>query len=235
MAQLDTTNTFVDGDIVNAAALNQMIDQATALPGLITDQGTAVAATGTDQVLINRGGVLHRANVSTLPSGVTSVSMTADPTSVFHVTIATPTTTPAIALGLDVQAANKVLAGPVSGAATTPTFRLLNPNDLPIATVSIAANTIDWSLGNCFSKSVTGPGATNLNFSNPSEGQAITVLIAQGATPGPVNFPTGTSGVYWAGGTVYVATLGAGRHDVVIFRYIGGHYWGNYLLNFISV
>jgi len=35
-------------------------------------------------------------------------------------------------LGLDTQAANRVLAGPVSGAAATPTFRALGAGDLPL-------------------------------------------------------------------------------------------------------
>jgi hypothetical protein len=232
MSQLDTTNTFVDGDIVNAAALNNMIDQATALPGLITSQVTANATAG-DLVLLVRSGVLKKADVSTFPSGVTSVGMTVDPTSVFHVTVGTPTTTPAIALGLDAQAANKFLAGPVSGAATTPTFRTLNPSDLPVATIDIAANLINWSLGNCFVKQLSGSNA-NFTFSNPTDGQIIKVLVAQDASH-TVTWPSGTSGVFWPGGTAPVMTTGAGRHDIFTIHYLGGHYYGTFVQNFLAV
>lgn len=130
------------------------------------------------------------------------------------------------------QVKNRFLAGPASGAAAPPTFRELVPPDLPAATVVLAGNAIDWSLGNCFSKSISA--TVSMTFSNPTEGQTIVVLVSN---TGAFNltFPTGTNGVYWAGATEYVAASGAGKHDTLIFRYIGGHYYGNYFLDFQSV
>lgn len=67
---------------------------------------------------------------------VTSVSATATPTGVFDISVTNPTTTPAIALSMDNQAANTVLAGdPVSGS-TTPAFRALVAADLPTVPIS---------------------------------------------------------------------------------------------------
>src|SRR4029077_9684602 len=87
--QLQKGFTYADGDVVNAAGLNALVDQATVLVGAITEQGTLVDATDADQVLINRGGALKRARVDTLPSGVSSVAMTI--LSPFHATVTHPT------------------------------------------------------------------------------------------------------------------------------------------------
>lgn len=67
---------------------------------------------------------------------VTNVSATATPTSIFDISVTNPTTTPAIALSMDNQSANQVLAGPSSGGAAAPAFRALVSDDLP--TVPIA-------------------------------------------------------------------------------------------------
>lgn len=73
----------------------------------------------------------------TLPGGgsgtVTSVSATALPTSVFDISVTNPTTTPAIALSMDDQAANTVLAGDPASGSTAPAFRALVDADIPAA------------------------------------------------------------------------------------------------------
>jgi hypothetical protein len=229
--QLDTVNTFVDGDVVNAASLNNMIDQASTLKGLILDQTPIATAVdpAADVVLLYDASVddLRRTLVQALPSGVTSVDATATPATVFNISVATPSTTPVIALSMDVQTANKVLAGPVSGAAATPAFRVLAPSDIPIATVTVAAQTVDWSLGNTFNKLL----AANISFifTNPNEGQTIRLRVQQDASH-TVAF---ASPIRWPGGTAPVMTTGAGRIDIFTFHYIGGLYYGTFEQNFL--
>lgn len=64
------------------------------------------------------------------PGGtVTSVAFTATPSGVFDVSGSPIVTSGTIALSLDNQNANVVLAGPASGAATTPAFRALVVDD----------------------------------------------------------------------------------------------------------
>ena len=176
--------------MVDAADLNALVDNASALVGIITEQGTAVSAVSTDQVLINRAGALHRANVSTLPTGVTSIAMTVAPTSVF----ADPGTSPITATGtyavsLKNQNLNKVLVSPADGSTAQPTFRTLVPADMTVPTVQIAAVDIDWSLGNLFAKTLT-VSPTTFTFSHVDDGQTIRVRIQQTAT--------GTAVVYWS-------------------------------------
>lgn len=62
---------------------------------------------------------------------VTSVSATATPTSVFGIAVTDPTTTPAIALTMDNQTGNTVLASPADGSSGQPAFRALVVADLP--------------------------------------------------------------------------------------------------------
>lgn len=81
MAQFSKGDTFVDGQQVTGARLNQLVDAAQALVGLIADQPSVTAGTleTTDSILINDGGVLKKATVSDiLNSGlaVTTPSIT---------------------------------------------------------------------------------------------------------------------------------------------------------------
>lgn len=62
---------------------------------------------------------------------VTSVNFTASPSSVFDVSGVPITTSGTIALSMDSQSANTVLAGPTSGGAVAPAFRTLVAGDIP--------------------------------------------------------------------------------------------------------
>jgi len=62
---------------------------------------------------------------------VTSVGLSATPSSVFGVSGSPVTGSGTLALTLDDQSANRVLAGPASGADATPAFRALVNDDLP--------------------------------------------------------------------------------------------------------
>ena len=70
-------------------------------------------------------------NVGTGDGTVLEVSFTATPTSVFGAAVTNPTSNPAIALTMDNQAANLVLAGPTGGGAAQPSFRALVSADIP--------------------------------------------------------------------------------------------------------
>lgn len=82
----------------------------------------------------------------------TVTSFSATPSGIFDV--ANPTTTPA--LSLDNQNANIVLAGPATGAATTPSFRALVNADLPQSAWTAWTPTITAGTGAFTSVSATG-------------------------------------------------------------------------------
>lgn len=73
---------------------------------------------------------------------VTSVAFTAAPASVFDVSGSPITTSGTIALSMDNQSANTVLAGATSGGAAAPAFRALVAADIPasLPAVSIGGN-----------------------------------------------------------------------------------------------
>jgi hypothetical protein len=232
--QLSKGHTFVDGDIVNAASLNEMVDQATALAGVIDEQ-TVVTATAGDEVLIVRGGVLHKSDVIDFPSGVTSVALSATPASVFGVAGSPITTTGTITLSLDAQAANLFLAGPDSGVSASPAFRAILPADTATVTI-IAAAAIDCDLGNVFSKVLTAANTT-FALNNGHAGQTIKVWVQQNAAgTGTVHWnPAGTGVMRWPGGTEPVMTTGVGHIDIFELLCMGndnfyGIRWGEDML-----
>jgi hypothetical protein len=81
MAQFSKGDTFVDGQQVTGARLNQLVDSAVLLIGAITEQTTMAAndVSSTDGLLINDGGVLKKTTVgdvlnSNLPVTTSSVA-----------------------------------------------------------------------------------------------------------------------------------------------------------------
>jgi hypothetical protein len=234
-SQLSKGHTYNSGDVVDAPDLNALVDDAVArvTGGLVSEQ-TPVAATPTDYVLISDtsdSNKLKKALVSSFGVGtVTSVGLTMPLP--FIITM-TPPGTPNPLVGSGTfgvafrdQAAGKVLAGPVSGSDATPSFRVLAPTDIPIATVTIAATAIDWDLGNTFKKTLTAN--TTFTFTNANEGQTIRVGVIQDASH-TVAWP---AAVKWPGGTVPVMTTGAGHVDIYTFNKIGGVLYGTFTQNF---
>jgi hypothetical protein len=234
MSQLQRGETFIDGQTVTAARLNNLVDLATALNGLILDRTplTASVVSLNDQVLLwdDSTNTLGRTSVQTLIAsavGVTSVALTMPSTS-FNVTGSPITSTGTLNVAWDAQAANKVLAGPVSGGVATPTWRLLDVQDTTISTVVIAADNINWNLGNSFFKHLTAD--FNPTFTNPKEGQSITVrVLNQGGWHQDWHF----TGVHWPGGvSPNPGSLDPGHSDLYHFTYIYGAYLGSYHLNY---
>lgn len=230
--QLLKGRSFVPGDTVDADDLNNLVDLAVALPAIIIDAShPVVSALAGDKALLVRAGALKQADVNTFPLGVSSVSAVIDTgASVLAFTVATPTTTPAIHIGLDNQTGNTVLASPANGSTGVPAFRALVPTDIPITTITIAAGTIDWNLGSSFFQNLVGTAHSNRNFifTNTNEGQTIRVALLQGANDIHVTWPS----VRWPNGTAPVMTPTSGRTDIYTFSKFGGVFYGTFDQNF---
>jgi hypothetical protein len=81
MAQISKGDTFVDGEQVTGARLNQLVDSAHILVGAITDQPNLTANTleATDSILVNDSGTLKEATIgdilgSSLPITTSAIS-----------------------------------------------------------------------------------------------------------------------------------------------------------------
>jgi hypothetical protein len=140
-----------------------------------TKRGARGVAVDNTTMTITRSGVLKA--IATYPpvvpndGSVTSVGLTATPTSVFNVSGSPVTTSGTLALSMDDQAANKVMAGPSSGADATPAFRSLVTADVSndMITLPKIADIADQKLlgnnsGGAASPSEIGV-STNLEFS----------------------------------------------------------------------
>jgi hypothetical protein len=92
--------------------------------------------------------------------------------------------------------------------------------------VAMGANDIDLSLGNVFTKTISG--ATTLTVSNvPSTGQAISFILE--LTNGGVGAITWWSGVKWAGGTAPTLTT-SGVDILGFYSHDGGTTWRGLVL-----
>jgi hypothetical protein len=243
--QLNKGRTFNPGDTVEAADLNNLVDLATALEGIISNQGADTVILATDKLLFWRSpGVLHRGLVSTMPGAGTVTNVAWDtgypqPTSVFSGSVQNNSTTPQIRLSLDNQTANKVLIGPVSGSAAAPTFRKLVPADLPSANDVIdvaASHIIDCALGNVFWFTMPeGAGTTTLHINNMADGQTIRVAVIQNSGGNRIIAFDGTN-VVWPNGTDPVLTAGptnGGARDLFTFTRVHALTYGTFYQKFL--
>lgn len=202
MADLASGETYVDGQTVNAARLNNMINAAIAQPGLISSKAN-VTPVGADSLLLLQGGVLKKCLVSGLPSSagtVTSVAMTVP--AGFTVSGTPVTGAGTLGLGLTGQGQNKVLRAAADGTVGTPTFRVTDVRDLRVASLNIAANNINWDLGSHFYKVLSGP--QTLSFTNEFDGGTIYVALHGNGSTRVVTWPT----LVWDGGSAPVNSAG---------------------------
>lgn len=124
---------------------------------------------------------------------VTSVALSL-PTSIFDVSGSPVTTTGTLTATLDTQSANHVWAGPISGAAATPTFRGLDAADIPTLTHSkisdfdtqVRTSRLDQMAAPTASVSFNGQKITNLG--TPTE-------VTDAATKGYVD--NAVAGLSW--------------------------------------
>lgn len=230
--QINKGYSFVDGNVVDAAALNQLVDDATAQVGIVMEQAPISPSplADSDFVLIqqNSSGTLKRASVAAFPNGVTSVGISMPP-GTFNVTGSPVTGAGTLGVSFESQAPNTVLAGAATGSTfIEPVFRGLEIKDYTKPTVTIAALAVDWSLGTVFNKSLVAN--STFTFTNPSDGQTIKIRLFQNAS-WAVTWP---SGIRWPDGIAPIMTPGAGRFDIYTFMYIGGIYFGTFAQNFIT-
>lgn len=87
---------------------------------------------------------------------VTSIAVSAAPSGIFDISGSPVTTAGTIALSMDTQTANTVLAGPSSGGAATPSFRALAAADIP----TIAASQVTGANLTAASSKVSVTGGT---------------------------------------------------------------------------
>jgi hypothetical protein len=124
---------------------------------------------------------------------VTSVGLTADSGSILTVSGSPITTSGTIGLSFSNESANKVLAGPASGPAATPTFRSLVLGDLPSIGFSNLTGNIAVNQMN------SGTGATSSTFWRGD---------GSWATAGGNVFSTAGSAFFYSGQTINGVTAG---------------------------
>jgi hypothetical protein len=224
MAELQRGQTFSDGMVVNAATLNNLVDLGIALEGLISDKTDTVPAAG-DYVLFWKSGSLFKCKFSELPAQVSSVGL-AMPTEL-AVTGSPVTGAGTLTAAWKNQPGNKFLSGPV-GTTGTPSFRFLVATDLALASVTVPASTIDWSLGNLFQKQITSD--TTFSFANVQDGQTIKVIIEQDSVGNHnVNMP---HHIWWRGGAFPIPSFVAFVADIWEFTCYGTGIFGKADLNY---
>lgn len=76
--------------------------------------------------------------LSSAGGGMINISFTASPTGIFNVSGSPADSTGTIALSMDTQSPNTVLAGDSSGGTTVPSFRALVVADLPLSDINVS-------------------------------------------------------------------------------------------------
>ncbi len=225
MSDISKGDTFVDGQAVTGARLNQLVDSAVILDAFITGKAAVVPASG-DYIIIYdvSTAALKKALISNFPA-VTSVGL-ALPAGVFNVTGSPVTDSGTLTAAFVNQTTNKVLAAP-DGTTGAPTFRLIAPQDIAQTPTNIAASNIDWSLNYVFEKTVT----TNLvpTFTNTKNGQTIRVLLIDGG--GATVGWSAITGLKWPGGIAPGFTGSTGDADLYQFTKVGTSIYGSVIKN----
>jgi hypothetical protein len=199
MPDVQSGETFVDGQTFNAARANNAVNGATILPAFLSGKaailhGAVVPAN--DLVLIYQASssLLKKitiAEFNQIAGSVSSVGLTMP--SGFSVSGSPVTSAGTLGVTLASQSGNKHLASPASGSGA-PTFRARDPRDSRYGTSTIAADSIDWVLADSFTKTLSAN--TTFTFANSAAGAQIVVIIhGSGFTY------TWPAAVKWAGGT----------------------------------
>jgi len=187
---------------------------------------TDAGGTGLEHNLLNglQGGSvseryhLTQAQVTAIGT-VTSVALSASPASVFNVSGSPVTVSGTLALSLDNQNANIVLAGPSSGGAAEPAFRALVTSDLPAGTGTVTSVAASFTGGlisvggspitttGTLALTVTGTSGGIPYFSGAStwasSGALVDggVVVGSGAGNAPNTIAVGTDNQFLAGNT----------------------------------
>lgn len=118
------------------------------------------------------------------------------------------------------------------GAVIYSTGSAWSSSVVPVPACSaISASNVDWSLGNCFTKTLSAN--TTFTFSNRVAGQTIILRVTNPASFTYTLPSTNTQGnsVLWAGSTIPTAST-ANKKDIVTIFYDGTEMYGNAVQNF---
>jgi len=235
IADLDSTQSLTNktldfGPTGNNTAVS-IPNSALSNSKITVNSGTGISLNGsTTPLTVNLGDSITIAN-----TGVTSVALSLP--SIFAVTGSPVTTTGTLTASLSNQNANFIFAGPSSGSAAAPTFRVLADSDIPASIARLASPTFTGtvtiptlSLTNALSVSNGGTGATtaagartNLGAAESGANSSITSLSGLTTALSVGQGGTGTSTTPTAGklligktdGTYAVATLAQGATNGV--------------------
>lgn len=128
---------------------------------------------------------------------------------------------------------SSVVAPPTNGAVLTSQYGQWISSVVPVPPcVALGSGVaVDWSLGNCFTKTLSGNAV--FTFSNRSPGQTVIMRITNPSTY-TYTFPnTNTAGnsVLWANSTIPAASTG-GKKDIITIFYDGSEMYGVPTANF---
>ena len=235
IADLDSTQSLTNktldfGPTGNNTAVS-IPNSALSNSKITINSGTGISLNGsTTPLTVNLGDSITIAN-----TGVTSVALSLP--SIFAVTGSPVTTTGTLTASLSNQNANFIFAGPSSGSAAAPTFRVLADSDIPASIARLASPTFTGtvtiptlSLTNALSVSNGGTGATtaagartNLGAAESGANSSITSLsglttalsVAQGGTGTSTTPTAGKLLIGKSDGTYAVATLSQGTTQSV--------------------
>ena len=186
-------------DSVTSLWKNDVISAVTSVSGTGTVSGLTLTGTVTDSGNLTLGGTLAVAvsDVSGLGTGVSTF-------------LETPTSANLLAAVTDETGTGSLVFG------TNPTFIGLRETK-----IVVAASNIDLSLGNFFTKTISG--TTTLTVSNvPTTGVAGEFILD--ITNGGSAAVTWWSGIKWANGIVPSLSV-AGRDSIGFYTYDGGTTW----------
>lgn len=161
---------------------------------------------------------------------VTSVS-SGNLSPLLTVSVANPTTTPALTFVQVVQAANLIFAGPSSGSNANPTFRALVAADHPLAQLLVNSATalVDAATIDLTATKHTLSTSIGRTFTISYTGDDITLIITLSATSATFTFPATTLCVAngTANGDNTMAFTGGASGDklVIAIKKIGSDYY----------
>lgn len=219
MSDILKGDTFVDGQSVTGARLNNLVDLAVVQPAFISGKA-AITPVLADYLLFYQtaSGLLKKALLSAVPL-VNSVALTM-PASEFNVAGSPITSAGTLAVTKKNQNANLHFASP-DNAVGQPTFRAMVARDLP-AEITIPGTSIDWATGLAFTQLLT----TNriFTFANLRSGNTIRVRLQQVA---PGNFTvTWPGSVLWVSAIVPTMTPTTGYSALFTFHCSAGFVFG---------